>query len=81
MKEIFVATGTVTYAMRAREILAKNGVFADVKKCTDMIIIKAVKNGFSIPPGLHQSDMPEMFQMMRNSRLCHLQDFCEIAHA
>ena len=35
MKEIFVVTGTVTYAMRAKEILAKNGFSADVKKWND----------------------------------------------
>jgi len=27
-----------------------------------MIIIKAVKNGFTIPPELYHSDMPEVFQ-------------------
>ena len=27
-----------------------------------MIIIKAVKNGFPIPPRLYQSDMPEKFR-------------------
>ena len=46
-----------------------------------MIIIKAVKNGFTIPPELYHSDMSEVFQMMRYCRLRHLQDFCEVAHA
>lgn len=35
MKGIFVITGTVTYAMKAKEILAKNGYFADVKRWND----------------------------------------------
>ena len=35
MKGIFVITGTVTYAMKAKEILAKKGYFADVKRWND----------------------------------------------
>ena len=35
MKETFVITGTVTYAMKAKEILAKKGYFADVKRWND----------------------------------------------
>ena len=35
MKEIFVITGTVTYAMKAKEILLSNGYFAEVKKWND----------------------------------------------
>ncbi|MBR5451864.1 MAG: hypothetical protein IKV36_02590 [Clostridia bacterium] len=35
MKEIFVITGTVTYAMKAKEILVKKGYFADVKRWND----------------------------------------------
>lgn len=35
MKEFFIATGTVTYALRAKDILEENGYRANVKKWND----------------------------------------------
>lgn len=60
MKEIFVATGTVTYAMRAREILAKNGVFADVKKWND----KSGKYGCGYGVRLRKENIAEIRDLL-----------------
>lgn len=35
MKEIFIITGTVTYAMKAKDIFTNNGYFSEVKKWND----------------------------------------------
>jgi len=35
MQEYFIVTGTVTYAIKARDILRRNGFFAKVEKIND----------------------------------------------
>ena len=60
MKEIFVVTGTVTYAMRAKEILAKNGFSADVKKWND----KSGKYGCGYGVKLRKNDAAEIKNLL-----------------
>ncbi len=35
MKDIFIITGTVTHAMRAKELLKQKGYFAEIKRTKD----------------------------------------------
>lgn len=63
MKEIFVVTGTVTYALRAKEILAKNGFSADVKKWND----KSGKYGCGYGVKLRKADVTEIKELLQKN--------------
>ena len=52
---------------------------ADIEQQLHMIVIQRIQDGFSRTAGFDKMNLPEMFKMMRNSRLCHVHDFREIA--